>query len=801
LSGDWGNPDATFQLALENARYANVSFGSVRGTVDMRDGAFYFRPLRVYEADKSLSLEGMARFRPQRNQPLFDLAVAVHRFPLSRFLDYLDLKYPVDGLATASFPITGTPKEVTGGGRFELEEATLWGQKVPLLAGNLQFAPGRVALDDVSAQIGEGLVRGSGSVGIEDKTFQVRAAGDKIALSQIQAAESLGSDVAGKLSFQLSGNGSLERPDLKLTASLSEASFFGHSVPEASEPRVDVTLDHGVMSASVEVPSHWSLQANGDLFATPAKIGFKLDVPDLAALAVFTPLNLPPNEGGSFAFTGNLTLPEHPGEFPSGEGTVTRVQLGLLPDRRAVLSASEPIHVSLAEGKLTVQEFTATGEGTSVRLAGQVDLTSSPRAMSLSARGTMDASAVSILMPDLTLQGKITVDARAAGTFEQPILSGSLRMERGKYRLSGMGAVLDEVDATVTFHEARGDLNARAKYGGGEVQASGGFLVEGLSLKDFRVSLQARHVRLPTFQDLRIVADADLVATGGPSGNIVRGEVVLLRANYSRDFDITLSALMARSRPAGTTVVDPWMERTRIEIRIVSSESLEIRNNVARLTGTVDLIVRGTAADPTLLGQIVLDEGGRLTFRNVRYDIESGIVTFASARGFAPILDIHARAEVKGYDLGVGLVGTWPRIQASFTSDPPLPDESIFALLLTGSMGAATTTDLSGSIASVGAGIAAGAVTGGFTRGTQRVLRLERFEIDPIFSGGQLTDVRSTIGKQITPDILVTYSQSFETTKVPIVQVEWRISDSVILLAQKDENGIYRIDVRKRRRF
>ncbi|HYB53828.1 MAG TPA: translocation/assembly module TamB domain-containing protein, partial [Thermoanaerobaculia bacterium] len=526
----------------------------------------------------------------------------------------------------------------------------------------------------------------------------------------------------------------------------------------------------------------------------------KLDAQDLAALAVLTPLDLHPGEGGSLSFVGSLTLPEQPGELPSGEGIVTRAQLDL-PERPAVLSASEPVHVSLAENKLTVQEFTAVGEGTSVRLAGQVDLGSSPRPMNLSAKGAMDASAVSVLMPDLSLQGKITVDARASGTLDQPILSGSLRMEKGKYRLSGMGAVLDEVDATVAFHEARGDITGRAKYGGGELQAAGSFTVQGLALKDFRVSVQARRVRLPTFQDFRVVADADLVATGGPSANTVRGEVVLLRVNYSKDFDITLSDLMARSRPAGTAVVDPWKQKTNIEIHIVSSESLEVRNNVARLTGTVDLIARGTVADPTLLGQIVLDEGGRLTFRNVRYDIESGTVTFASARGFAPILDVHARAEVKGYDLGVGLVGTWPRIQASFTSDPPLPDESIFALLLTGSTGATTTADTSSSIASVGAGLAAGAVTGGITRGTQRVLRLERFEIDPIFSGGQLTDVRSTIGKQITPDILFTYSQSFETTKVPIVQVEWRISDSVILLAQKDENGIYRIDVRKRKRL
>ena len=51
-----------------------------------------------------------------------------------------------------------------------------------------------------------------------------------------------------------------------------------------------------------------------------------------------------------------------------------------------------------------------------------------------------------------------------------------------------------------------------------------------------------------------------------------------------------------------------------LDVRIVSAASLEVRNNLARLSGTVDLIARGTLADPVLLGQVLLDEGGRVVF-------------------------------------------------------------------------------------------------------------------------------------------------------------------------------------------
>jgi autotransporter translocation and assembly factor TamB len=62
-------------------------------------------------------------------------------------------------------------------------------------------------------------------------------------------------------------------------------------------------------------------------------------------------------------------------------------------------------------------------------------------------------------------------------------------------------------------------------------------------------------------------------------------------------------------------------------------------------------------------------------------------------------------------------------------------------------------------------------------------------------------DVRSTVGKQITPNLLVTYSQSFDTSKEPIFQMEWWLSDSVVLQGRRDENGTYLLDVRRRQRF
>ena len=76
--------------AEENARYAGVLFGSVRGAADMHDGAFVFHPLRVYDGDASLSLEGSVRFRREPGRPTLDVEVgAVMGYRVSQGLDLI----------------------------------------------------------------------------------------------------------------------------------------------------------------------------------------------------------------------------------------------------------------------------------------------------------------------------------------------------------------------------------------------------------------------------------------------------------------------------------------------------------------------------------------------------------------------------------------------------------------------------------------------------------------------------------------------------------------------------------------
>ena len=365
-------------------------------------------------------------------------------------------------------------------------------------------------------------------------------------------------DVSGKLSFQLSGGGSLDHPDLKVSASLSQAAFYGHAIPENLEPKLDATMTRGVLDGSVAVPEKWTLKAKGDLFGNPPRIDVGLDAADLNALLLFTPAALPAGGGGSLAVNGSLTLPGKSGELPSGSFTVTRARLDF-PGRPGLLATKKDVPITLAGGKLTIAEFEASGEGTAVKIGGSIGF-GHPSSLALAVSGPLDASLLSIVSPDLPLTGRFLVDVRAAGTLEAPVLSGSVRVENGKYRITALGQVLDGIDGSVTFRGERGDVEARAHTGGGDVFAAGNFGMKGLALGDFRFSVQARHVAVRYPQDLRLVVDADLVATGLSGSNVVRGEVVLQRGTYSKDIELTLSdaalARPARGRRGGARALE-----------------------------------------------------------------------------------------------------------------------------------------------------------------------------------------------------------------------------------------------------
>ncbi len=475
-----------------------------------------------------------------------------------------------------------------------------------------------------------------------------------------------------------------------------------------------------MLDGTLTAAGHWTVSARGDLFAETTRLDVAVEADDLRGFAALTPLELASTMSGEFAASAVVVVPGRKGETPEAKITFQKVRLDL-PERPGVLWLADPVTVTLARGRLTAGKVELRGEGTSLAIEGMYD-TNGSGAADFTIKGSVDAKSLDLVLPDLALSGRLVADLKALGPPDHVVLAGTLRLEDGRYRLPGLSQIADEIQCVVRFAGGRAEIEgARAKIGGGDVYAAGTVVLDGLKPSDMRLTLQGRRVSFRYPQDLRLMADADLVLTAGSSGNWVRGEVVLLRGVYSKDFELTLASLLERAPVAALQPRDPWRARTSLDVRIVSASGLEVQNNVARLTATVDLVARGTLAEPTLVGQLTLVEGGRITFRNVRYEIETGNILFTGGREFAPVVDLRARAPLRGYDVVVSIAGTWPRLQTSFTSDPPLADDAVLGMLLSGTPpgGSGSTT----TVASAASSIVADVVTSPISKGRAKAVQ------------------------------------------------------------------------------
>jgi hypothetical protein len=809
LAGRWADPEVSARISAEEAQYARVRFGSVFADMSVADGAFVFHPLRAYDGDASLFLSGRLRYRPKPGAPRFDMTAQAKNFPLERVLDFLDLDYPVTGRISGTLPFAGDAASLRGTGSFELAGARVYGQPVEDVTGTAVFKPGRISLEKARGRVGAAWIGGSASYEIGPKRFEFRLAGDDVALSDVEALEPAAESLSGRVSFQVGGDGSVEQPSIQASLRMSELALFGRPVPPEVSPSATIRFEDGRLSAQAGAPGRWSVEAEGPVSGDRSALDISVSIPDLHSLAAVVGGTAAELAGEAQA-RGRLELDPRTGAVVSANGTVTGLRLAT-QNLGAELSADGPVGISYAKGILSIPSMRLTGPRSSIDLGLAVDL-SHEMALGGRIRASLDPAVLAaIVLPGAETAGRLTTDLSLSGSLGRPLFRGTARLEGGRLVSPALPYVLENVDASVQLRDDRISVESfHAQMGGGDLFVSGDARLSGYVLSQFRLLAQAQNVAVRSLEGLRLQANADLTATGTLDRSTVRGEVTLLSGTYTRDFAPTLASLFARARAPGLVAASAtWKDRVSLEVHIGSAGALEVRNNLASLTAWVDLIARGTLSDPVLVGQVTVDEGGKVTFQDVRYEIQSGTITFGNPQRTEPFFDIAAVAEVRNYSINVqavGSLGERARVQFHLSSDPPLSDEQIASLLLTGgspvvsSAGArptsqTTTTSVVGSIA----GLAFRPVTSK----VQELFRLDRFQVDPILQSrpGASAGAVITIGKNLSKNLSVTYSYSAESNAQSILLVEYQLDANKVLQASKDENNVYSINIKIRKRL
>jgi translocation and assembly module TamB len=269
------------------------------------------------------------------------------------------------------------------------------------------------------------------------------------------------------------------------------------------------------------------------------------------------------------------------------------------------------------------------------------------------------------------------------------------------------------------------------------------------------------------------------------------------QALYTRRYDVASELLALRRTLPAASAKDGT--GARLDLRLQAPGTLRIDNNLATLAARADLLLSGTTDAPVVTGRAEI-ERGRLYFQGRTYTIQRGVLDFVNPQRLDPLFDIEAETRLRSYQVTLRVSGTLERVTPTLTSDPPLSSVQILALLAgqeESEVANLTQTEArqrQGDLAVAGAAsLAAGRLSEsvGLEREAERLFGLNRFSIDPslLRGAGTTPTARVTVGKRLTPDLNVLYSQDLRGTEERILAVEYTLTDRFSLLLTRTDPG------------
>ena len=303
-------------------------------------------------------------------------------------------------------------------------------------------------------------------------------------------------------------------------------------------------------------------------------------------------------------------------------------------------------------------------------------------------------------------QGTAEVSVDVAGTIAKPVLSGATLIDLPALRLadpdmpavSGFRADLRFAGNRLTFRQFGGDLS------GGRFDVTGGLVFTELANPQIDLHFVSKGDLLIRNESVTVRADSDVRVTGPFAAATVAGDIGITKSRFFKEVEILPLELPGRPAPkpppapAMTPSIDIAPIRDwKFALKIHTKDPFLIHGNLANGAALVDLKLGGTGKAPTLDGSVRIENFvASLPFSKL--NVTNGFVYFSQDDPFIPHLNIQAQSNLQDYNINVFIYGTAQDPKTVMSSEPPLPQEDIVALLATG----ATTSNLSNGNALAG---------------------------------------------------------------------------------------------------
>lgn len=290
-------------------------------------------------------------------------------------------------------------------------------------------------------------------------------------------------------------------------------------------------------------------------------------------------------------------------------------------------------------------------------------------------------------IPVEELEGQLQIDARLAGNWLQPDLSGEVQLQDAGGYFPQLGIGLNPFELKLLFKGSRLQIEQlRLVSAGSELLGRGEIQLDKGSIQSYRLDLVGENFLVTDLPELSLFLSPDLQLEGGLHGLSARGKIeipkLLLRGGQAVGEVRSSPDVIVIQQETEVEPVEDFKSDVDIEVVLGDQVKFSATGLNARMTGGA---------------QVKLDEKGRLQANGViriaegdyaaygtKLKITQGVIRYQNAPVDNPDLNIRALRDVGRVKAGVQIAGTAQRPEVTLYSKPAMPEKDILFTILTG---------------------------------------------------------------------------------------------------------------------
>ena len=787
VQGAITSPTITAQVEAEHLAIEGSHWRSAKLTVQASSSKIQIQSATLINAQQGqATLEGSVGLRHWSYQDVSAIQahLQVQKLQISDLEALAKQHYPIRGELSANVTVRGSQLQPLGSGTAKIVVAEVHGE--PLHSVSTDFRAGNGSIEStLHVSSDAGTVTGNVSYTPKTKAYSVHLNAPSLALQKLRTIQKKDLGLTGTMSLKASGKGTLDNPELSASVQLPHLEMRQTSISgldaeiRVQQHRADLTLSSQIAEVPVRAQASVSLTDNYEAHA----IVDTGTIPLNPLIAAYSP-SIPEGFQGQAEVHATLRGPlkeksriEAHLSVPVLKASYQSLNIGI----------SKPLRLDYANSVLTLQPAEILGTDTSLRAQGRIPLggSSSP---TFTAEGKIDARILQIFEPILQSSGVVALDVRSVGT----AIKGQLNLQNVAMTTEEAPVGVGRLNGTVDIANDHLQIaNMTAQIGGGPVSVGGSITYR--PKLQFNLTMQGQAMRLLYPTGLRSSLDANLTFSGTTQASLLSGRVLINGLSFTPDFD--LATFAGQFSTEGTLSQPGFADTVKLAIRVQSQQNLNAVSSQVSIAGQVALQVGGSAGNPVITGRTTCTSG-ELFYRNVRYELQRGVITFDNPNETQPVLNVTVTTTIEQYNLTLTLRGPVDKLTTSYVSDPALATADIINLIARGQ----TTEEQAAATQSTDSMIAS-QVASQLTGRIQKLAGISSLQIDPTLGGNQNPSARVTIQQRVSKNLLFSFSTDVTEPGSEIVQGDYRINKQWSVTVQRDQIGGISIDGRYHTQF